>query len=69
MTARTPEDVDRLFAEFYGSYDAEMYRVAQAVMRGDHAWLESGIIDPIEDLATAAARTTTVPAREMAQPV
>jgi alkylation response protein AidB-like acyl-CoA dehydrogenase len=61
--------VDQLFAEFYGSYDAEMYRVAQAVIRGDHAWLEAGIIDPIEDQATAAARTTTVPEREMARSV
>jgi alkylation response protein AidB-like acyl-CoA dehydrogenase len=52
--------IDQLFAGFYGSYDAEMYRVAQAVIRGEHAWLESGIIDPIDDMSTAAARTTMV---------
>jgi alkylation response protein AidB-like acyl-CoA dehydrogenase len=61
--------VDRLFDGFYGSYDAEMYRVAQSVMRGEHAWLETGIIDPIEDLATNAARTTAATPREAAQPV
>ncbi len=41
--------VERLFEDFYGSYDAQMYGVAQQVMRGDHAWLETGIINPIED--------------------
>jgi alkylation response protein AidB-like acyl-CoA dehydrogenase len=41
--------VNELFARFYGAYDGEMYRVAQSVMRGEHAWLESGIISPIEE--------------------
>ena len=46
--------IDRLFANFYGEYDAEMYRIAQQVLRGEHAWLEEGIISPIEDHATGA---------------
>ena len=61
--------IDRLFAGFYGHFDARMYRVAQAVMRGEHAWLETGIISPIEDHATNAARPSVVHEREVAQPV
>ena len=61
--------IDHLFASFYGDYDGEMYRVAQAVMRGEHAWLETGIIDLIDDRGTTAARTSTVHEREVAQPV
>jgi alkylation response protein AidB-like acyl-CoA dehydrogenase len=46
--------VDQLFANFYGEYDAEMYRIAQQVLRGEHAWLEEGIISPIEDHSSGA---------------
>ena len=46
----------QLFASFYGDYDAEMYRVAQQVMRGEHAWLETGIVSLVEDEATAPTR-------------
>jgi hypothetical protein len=41
--------VDRLFDAFYGADDSAMYRVAQQVLRGEHAWLETGIISPLED--------------------
>jgi hypothetical protein len=47
------ERVDRLFDEFYGKYDAALYRVAQQVMKGEHAWLETGIISPLEPSAEA----------------
>jgi alkylation response protein AidB-like acyl-CoA dehydrogenase len=40
--------VHALFENFYGQYDAEMYRVAQQVLKGEHAWLESGIISMLE---------------------
>ena len=43
------ERVERLFESFYGAYDGTMYRVAQQVMRGEHAWLETGIISMLED--------------------
>ena len=43
------ERVERLFDRFYGAYDGQMYRVAQQVMRGEHAWLETGIISLLED--------------------
>ena len=40
--------VNRLFADFYGRNDAMMYRVSQQVLRGEHAWLESGIISLLD---------------------
>ena len=43
------ERIERLFESFYGAYDGTMYRVAQQVMRGEHAWLETGIISMLED--------------------
>jgi hypothetical protein len=43
--------VKQLFANFYGEYDAQMYKVAQQVMRGEHSWLETGIVSLIEDEA------------------
>jgi alkylation response protein AidB-like acyl-CoA dehydrogenase len=52
--------IDRLFENFYGGYDAEMYRIAQEVLRGEHAWLETGIIPMTEEHAAGAnlAQTT-----------
>ncbi|HEV8495689.1 MAG TPA: acyl-CoA dehydrogenase family protein [Gemmatimonadaceae bacterium] len=41
--------INRLFENFYGSYDAEMYRIAQQVLRGEHSWLETGIVSLIND--------------------
>jgi hypothetical protein len=46
--------IDRLFENFYGHYDAEMYQVAQQVLRGEHAWLETGIIPLTEDHSPGA---------------
>jgi alkylation response protein AidB-like acyl-CoA dehydrogenase len=43
--------VKQLFDSFYGDFDGEMYRVAQQVMRGDHAWLETGIISMLDEHA------------------
>jgi hypothetical protein len=40
--------VERLFDSFYGTYDAAMYRLAQQVMRGEHAWMETGIVSMLE---------------------
>jgi hypothetical protein len=51
--------IERLFDDFYGQYDNEMYRVAQQVMRGEHAWMETGIISPLYDHATGANLTQT----------
>jgi hypothetical protein len=40
--------VDSLFDRFYGSNDQTIYRVAQQVLRGEHAWLEQGIIGMVD---------------------
>jgi alkylation response protein AidB-like acyl-CoA dehydrogenase len=36
--------VDALFANLYGPTDDSVYRLSQQVLKGEHAWLESGII-------------------------
>jgi hypothetical protein len=48
--------VGQLFENFYGEYDAQMYKVAQQVMRGEHSWLETGIVSLVEEEPTAPAR-------------
>jgi alkylation response protein AidB-like acyl-CoA dehydrogenase len=55
--------VRQLFDSFYGDFDGEMYRVAQQVMRGDHAWLETGIISMLDEHAPhkAGAKNETPP--------
>jgi hypothetical protein len=47
--------IGQLFDSFYGDYDGEMYRVAQQVMRGEHAWLETGIISLLDEHAPTKA--------------
>jgi len=50
------ESRDRVEASFralYGEHDAALYRVAQRVVQGEHAWLEAGIVDEV-DLGAAA---------------
>ena len=36
--------IDTLFDHLYGPTDDSVYRVSQQVLKGEHAWLESGII-------------------------
>jgi hypothetical protein len=36
--------IRHLFAELFGPTDTRMYRVAQQVLKGEHAWLEEGIV-------------------------
>jgi alkylation response protein AidB-like acyl-CoA dehydrogenase len=38
------ERIAQSFRALYGRHDETMYRVAQQVLRGDHTWLERGII-------------------------
>ena len=51
--------VDALFDRFYGENDSAIYRVAQQVLRGEHAWLEQGIASPIEPEAQAEGDEAT----------
>lgn len=58
--------VEQLFGDFYGHYDSEMYRVAQQVMRGEHAWLEDGIIDIVGTETPEPSASESSRAREVA---
>lgn len=40
--------VDQLFANLFGPADQRVYRLAQQVLKGEHAWLETGIIGMAE---------------------
>jgi hypothetical protein len=37
--------IEQLFRTLYGAHDAKMYALAMSVMKGEHAWLEQGIVD------------------------
>jgi alkylation response protein AidB-like acyl-CoA dehydrogenase len=50
------ERVEASFRALYGKHDGALYRLAQRVVKGEHAWLESGIVDAEE----VAARTEPV---------
>jgi alkylation response protein AidB-like acyl-CoA dehydrogenase len=39
------ERIAQLFRTLYGPHDDHLYQLAQSVLRGEHAWLESGIVD------------------------
>jgi hypothetical protein len=41
--------IDRLFADFYGRNDGPLYKVAQRVLDGKHAWLEDGIVGFLDE--------------------
>jgi hypothetical protein len=43
--------IDATFAAFWGADDGAVYAASQQVLRGEHAWLETGIIDPVAGTA------------------
>ncbi len=53
---RARHRIDALFNELFDNADAETYKLAQQVLRGEHAWLEEGILsvsDQISGMGTA----------------
>ena len=50
--------IRRNFAELFGKSDGAVYRLAQEVLRGEHAWLEAGIVD-FAPLVQGEAETST----------
>jgi hypothetical protein len=57
--------IDDLFAKLYGPTDDSVYRLSQQVLKGEYAWLESGIIgmtdyDGVERWESAAREAETV---------
>ena len=41
--------IEALFDRLFDNADNSTYRLAQEVLRGEHEWLEDGIVDPIPD--------------------
>jgi alkylation response protein AidB-like acyl-CoA dehydrogenase len=39
------ERIAKSFSALYGAHDEQLYKLAQSVLKGEHAWLETGIID------------------------
>lgn len=58
--------IRRLFAALNGTNDPAHYRLAQEVLRGEHAWLEDGIMAPPS--STVAADGAEPVAREASRP-
>ncbi|MGI9181229.1 MAG: acyl-CoA dehydrogenase family protein [Longimicrobiaceae bacterium] len=46
---RSRHQIDRLFGELFDNEDAATYKLAQSVLRGEHAWLEKGIQQVVGD--------------------
>jgi len=46
------------FARFYGKHDGAIYRLAQRVLAGEHAWLEEGIVGLMTDDKPAPSGST-----------
>jgi hypothetical protein len=59
-----------LFADLFGKNDIAVYKLASDVLKGRHAWLEEGIIDPVAAAAAlrgaGSAPTPPAPQREPA---
>jgi alkylation response protein AidB-like acyl-CoA dehydrogenase len=63
------ESRDRIaksFAAFYGAHDEQLYALAQSVLKGEHAWLETGIIDEMSVPSVAATPRVAAERREPA---
>jgi alkylation response protein AidB-like acyl-CoA dehydrogenase len=45
--------VRELFRNFYGPTDDRVYRLSQQVLRGEQAWMETGIMSPLGDVDEA----------------
>jgi len=41
--AESRDRIEALFRSLYGPHDAQLYRLATSVLKGEHAWLERGI--------------------------
>jgi hypothetical protein len=53
--------IDTLFADLFGADDVPVYKLASDVLKGKHAWIEDGIIDPVA-AAVALQRAGSAPA-------
>src|SRR5690606_39009340 len=53
---RSRRKVEQLFDEIFHNADNSTYRLAQEVLRGEHAWLEKGALPAIPEGASLAPR-------------
>jgi Acyl-CoA dehydrogenase, C-terminal domain/ACAD9/ACADV, C-terminal domain len=53
--------IEANFDRFYGKNDAKIYAVAQQVLRGEHVWLEQGIVCIMQEPTLASGATTESP--------
>jgi alkylation response protein AidB-like acyl-CoA dehydrogenase len=60
---RSRRRVEHLFAELFKNADNSTYRLAQEVLRGEHAWLEQGALQAIPDEARLAVGAEAAPGR------
>jgi hypothetical protein len=59
------ERIEASFRALYGKHDAALYKLAQSVVRGDHAWIETGIVDAESLAARTEAVDAPSPSREL----
>ena len=69
--AEARERIEQLFRNLNGPSDAKLYALAMSVLRGEHAWLEHGIVDEnsfmnVMPAPPAPAAAATVERREPA---
>ena len=53
------ERIEKLFESLFGANDDKLYKLAMSVLKGEHEWLEEGIVDEAyyhESLPQAAER-------------
>jgi alkylation response protein AidB-like acyl-CoA dehydrogenase len=58
--AESRERIARLFGSLRGPADAKLYALAMSVLKGEHAWLEEGIVDERSFLNAAATPTAAM---------
>ena len=60
------ERIEKLFESLYGPSDEKLYKLAMSVLKGEHAWMEQGIVDEAYYHDTPAAQVEKIERREPA---
>jgi hypothetical protein len=59
------ERVRERFENLFGANDPALYRLAQEVLKGEHRWLERGIVGVMPATAAAGGATAVEPVSEV----
>jgi alkylation response protein AidB-like acyl-CoA dehydrogenase len=62
--AQAQNRIEDLFNRLFDNADDQTYRLAQEVLRGEHEWLEEGIVEPVPDGAKLTRSTPDERARQ-----